>query len=431
MIIKKLIIFITILELISIQIYAMTENEKNMITAVKAGDTKTIQTLLSQNVNPNMKDERGYSLIHIAAENNKIESIKALKNSRYTDFNILLQSNSTINIQNNMRLDASYYSAMDIAAVNNNFDIVKLLMDYGANINFQIEYKPRSEFLASRYSTPKILELFLNKNIYLLMNSEDVISLIKSAVLGNNVPNINYLVKNLGIDVDTKDTNTMLHYAVGEGSVKALNELIKLRANVNNTNSNFQTPLHYAIENNTYRMKESVSSLLLSRANPNIKDKNGNTALHLAVMNAYKSADYIDIMNNLIKNNADVNILNNNNQNALNIAVENNNTDISNILINAKANLNNIHDGYAPIHIAVKNNNISILRNLLLNKAYIDIKDEKKGYTPLCIAIENNNFDICKMLITNNASMDNNAINLVKNSTNENIKRLLESGRVN
>ena len=47
------------------------------------------------------------------------------------------------------------------------------------------------------------------------------------------------------------------------------------------------------------------------------------------------------------------------------------------------------------------------------------------------MAIENNNYEICRMLITNNASMDNNAINLVKNSTNENIKRLLESGRVN
>lgn len=431
MIIKKIIIFAIILKLISMPIYALTENENNMILAVKSGDIQNIKILLSQNVNPNIKDERGYSLIHIAAENNKIESIKTLKNSPYIDFNTLLQTNSTINIQNNRSLDASYYSAMDIATVNNNFEIVKLLIDYGANINFQMEYKPRSEFLASRYANPRILELYLNKNIYLLMNSEDVISLIKSAVLGNNIANINYLVRNLGIDVDTKDTNTMLHYAVSEGSVEALNELIKLRANVNNTNADFQTPLHYAVENNSYRMKESVSSLLLSKANPNIKDKNGNTALHLAVINAHKSPDYIDIINNLIKNNADVNILNNDNQNALNIAVENNNTDASNILINAKANLNNIHNGYAPIHIAVKNNNISILKNLLLNKAYIDIKDEKKGYTPLCMAIENNNFEICKMLITNNASMDNNAVNLVKSSTNENIKRLLESGRVN
>ena len=431
MTIKKIIIFTLILNIISASIYAATENENSMISAVKYGDVKKIQALLNQNVSPNITDERGYSLIHIAAENNKIDSIKALKNSPYTDFNILLPSNAKMNMPNNNSIDASYYSAMDIAAVNNNFDIVKLLIGYGANINFQMMNKTKSEFIASKYSNPRILELYLNKNIYLLMNSEDVISLIKSAVLGNNVANINYLVKNLGIDVDTKDTNTMMHYAVGEGSVEALNELIKLRANVNNTNSNFKTPLHYAIENNSYRIKESVNSLLMARANPNIKDENGNTALHLAVMNAHKSKDYISIIDNLIRNNADVNILNNDNQNALNIAVENNNTDIANILINAKSDLDNVHNGYAPIHIAVKNNNISILENLLSNNVYIDIKDSEKGYTPLCMAIENNNYEICRMLITNNASMDNNAVNLVKNSTNENIKRLLESGRVN
>ena len=180
MTIKKIIIFTLILNIISASIYAATENENSMILAVKYGDVKKIQALLNQNVSPNITDERGYSLIHIAAENNKIDSIKALKNSPYTDFNILLPSNAKMNMPNNNSIDASYYSAMDIAAVNNNFDIVKLLIGYGANINFQMMNKTKSEFIASKYSNPRILELYLNKNIYLLMNSEDVISLIKS-----------------------------------------------------------------------------------------------------------------------------------------------------------------------------------------------------------------------------------------------------------
>ena len=153
----------------------------------------------------------------------------------------------------------------------NDFESVKLLIDSGANINFQMKEKPRSEFLASEYANPQILELYLNKNIYLLMNSEDVVSLIKSASIGNNVENINYLVKNLGIDVDTKDTNTMLHYAVGHGSVEAADELIKLGADIDNTNANFKTSLHYIIENNSDRLIESVNLLLSKKANPNIK----------------------------------------------------------------------------------------------------------------------------------------------------------------
>ncbi|MEI0796909.1 ankyrin repeat domain-containing protein [Brachyspira intermedia] len=419
---KKLIIITLFINIISL--YALTENENKMINAVKTGDIRTIQTLLSQNVNPNIKDERGYSLIHIAAENNQTIAINVLKNSPYTDLNILLDNNTKIT-NNNQYIDGSYYSAMDIATINKNFESVKLLIDSGANINFQMKEKPRSEFLASEYANPQILELYLNKNIYLLMNSEDVVSLIKSASIGNNVENINYLVKNLGIDVDTKDTNTMLHYAVGHGSIEAADELIKLGADIDNTNANFKTSLHYIIENNSDRLIESINLLLSKKANPNIKDKNGNTALHLAVMNAHKSKnEYIEVINALIKNNANVNILNDKNQLALNISVINNDTEISNILINAKSELNNMYNGYAPIHTAVKNNNIAITDSLLLNGADVDIKDSK-GYSPLAIAVENNNLEICRKLIRNNAAVDSKAIDIAKKMNNKEIKKLL------
>ena len=427
---KKFIIIAVFFNIITL--YALTENENKMINAVKTGDAKTIQLMLSQNVNPNLKDERGYTLMHIAAENNQITSINVLRTSKYTDLNTLLDKNTKIT-KNNKSIDGSYCSAMDIATINNNFESVKLLIDSGANINFQMKEKPRSEFLASEYASPKILELYLNKNIYLLMNSEDVVSLIKSASIGNNVDNINYLVKTLGIDVDTKDTNTMLHYAIGNGSIEAANELIKLGADIDNTNANFKTSLHYVIENNSNKLLESVNLLLSKNANPNIQDKNGNTALHLAVINAHNSKEYskyIEVINALIKYNANVNILNNKNQLTLNISVSNNDTEISNILINAKSELNNIDNGYAPIHVAVKNNNISIVENLLLNGANVDMKD-KRGYSPLAIAVENNNYEMCRKIIRSNATVDSKAIELAKKSNNKEIRRLLGLEEVN
>ena len=427
---KKFIIIAVFFNIITL--YALTENENKMINAVKTGDAKTIQLMLSQNVNPNLKDERGYTLMHIAAENNQITSINVLRTSKYTDLNTLLDKNTKIT-KNNKSIDGSYCSAMDIATINNNFESVKLLIDSGANINFQMKEKPRSEFLASEYASPKILELYLNKNIYLLMNSEDVVSLIKSASIGNNVENINYLVKTLGIDVDTKDTNTMLHYAVGNGSIEAANEFIKLGADIDNTNANFKTSLHYVIENNSNKLLESVNLLLSKNANPNIQDKNGNTALHLAVINAHNSKEYSKyrkVINALIKYNANVNILNNKNQLALNISVSNNDTEISNILINAKSELNNIDNGYAPIHVAVKNNNISIVENLLLNGANVDMKD-KRGYSPLAIAVENNNYEMCRKIIRSNATVDSKAIELAKKSNNKEIRRLLGLEEVN
>ena len=103
---KKFIIIAVFFNIITL--YALTENENKMINAVKTGDAKTIQLMLSQNVNPNLKDERGYTLMHIAAENNQITSINVLRTSKYTDLNTLLDKNTKIT-KNNKSIDGSYY----------------------------------------------------------------------------------------------------------------------------------------------------------------------------------------------------------------------------------------------------------------------------------------------------------------------------------
>ena len=425
--IKKLIILYILIINIS---YALTENENKMINAVKTGDIKTIQSMLSQNVNPNIKDERGFYLIHIAAENNQVNSIKTLKNSPYLDLNKLLDKNTKI-IKSNKTINASYFSAMDIAAIYNNFDALKLLIDYGANINFKMTEKPRSEFLASRYSNSKILRAYLDKNIYLLMNSEDVISIMKAAIFGDNVENINYLVRELGIDVDTKDTNTMLHYASGAGAIESMKTLIYLGANIDNTNSYFQTSLHYILEINANKKIESVKILLDGNANINLQETNGNTPLHLSLINASKSQDYSKVIDMLLEKNANVNIINKNNEIALNIAVKNNDYNNSLKLINKGSDVNHIDKYYNPLHIAIKNNNTALAKALIENGANISLRDKEKNYTPLNMAIEVGNFDICKLLVKNGAAVDNVSIELAKKSKNENIRNFFESSRMN
>ncbi|SUW07943.1 ankyrin repeat-containing protein [Brachyspira pilosicoli] len=425
--IKKLIILYILIINIS---YALTENENKMINAVKIGDIKTIQNMLSQNVNPNIKDERGYSLIHIAAENNQTNSIKTLKNSPYLDLNKLLDKNTKI-IKSNETIDASYFSAIDIAAIYNNFETLKLLIDYGANINFKMIEKPRSEFVASRYSNSKILKAYLDKNIYLLMNSEDVISIMKAAIFGDNVENINYLVRVLGIDVDTKDTNTMLHYASGVGAIESMKTLISLGANIDNTNSYFQTSLHYILDINANKKTESVKILLDNNANINLQETNGNTPLHLAIINARKSQEYSKIIDMLLAKNANVNITNNNNETALNIAVKNNDYNNSIKLINKGSDVNHIDKYYSPLHMSIKNNNIELAKALIDNGANISLRDKNKNYSPLNIAIEVGNFDICKLLVRNGAAVDNISIELAKKSKNENIRNFFESSRMN
>ncbi|MFH1643757.1 MAG: ankyrin repeat domain-containing protein [bacterium] len=180
-----------------------------------------------------------------AAIKGDIEEIKRLLKSRWIDVNNTEDDNN--------------YTPLHKAAFGGNIDVVKLLIDSGANIH------------AETYDgkTP-----------------------LWEAVLNNNYEIANYLIEK-GADVNAQGNPEGRHFDMFE-----LNSL--------------STPLHIASINGYL----DIAQLLIKNgATINIKNRYGNTPLHYAAQNGK-----FDIAKLLIGNSADINALNNKKKTPLDMA---------------------------------------------------------------------------------------------------------------
>jgi tetratricopeptide (TPR) repeat protein len=85
------------------------------------------------------------------------------------------------------------------------------------------------------------------------------------------------------VNATNRDGQTPLHYAAWEGHVDCLQLLLDADADVNATNSSGQAPLHLAA---WYGKDDAVEWLLARKADVNAQDAGGETALHHATRNS-------------------------------------------------------------------------------------------------------------------------------------------------
>lgn len=147
------------------------------------------------------------------------------------------------------------------------------------------------------------------------------------AVARNEIELVDYMLRSRAeVNVTNVDGMTPLHFATDENIANAL---ILNGANINAQNNRGSAPLHWAVS----RGKEKIVQLLLEYgANPNISDVNGNTPLHWAAKNGDNP-----IILQLIRKGADVNSTNASGSTPLLTALANGNTSPSQYLTMAGA----------------------------------------------------------------------------------------------
>nr|WP_064591284.1 ankyrin repeat domain-containing protein [Orientia tsutsugamushi] len=235
--------------------------------AVISGDIKYVKRFFSKdNTIINLQDEDNYTALHYAAICNQIEIIK-----------IILEYNPNINLQDNLGNTALHY-----AAACGYISIIELLLQYDPNC---INLCDQNKWTALHYAT-----------------ANGYIESIKLLLQYNSDSS---LQNNLG--------NTALHYIATYEYTDIVELLLKHNSNVINLlNQNKCTALHYAA------MHGNIGSIkLLLKYNSeisNLQDIWGNTALHYAAARCHiESAKlllnhnlkielhdylYIDIINN-------------------------------------------------------------------------------------------------------------------------------------
>jgi serine/threonine-protein phosphatase 6 regulatory ankyrin repeat subunit B len=247
------------------------------------------------------------------------------------------------------------------ASFREQIDIVKCLVEYGADINIQNIYGETALMCA-------------------LSDHRKYVDIIK------------YLINHgADINIQNKYGNTSLIHASQCGYSDIAEYLIEHNANVNIQNKYGNTALMYASEKGHL---DIVKSIINHGANINIQDKDGKTALMHVSMEGY-----LDIVKYLIDHGADINIQDKYEKTALIEASLRKYADVIIYLVERGVDVN-IQDKYGDTALmcATIYGYLDIIKYLIKHNANVNIQD-KYGNTALMRASMDGYVDVVKCLV--------------------------------
>eukprot|EP00833_Pecoramyces_ruminatium_P013124 jgi/Orpsp1_1/1187156/evm.model.d7180000055804.1 len=290
-----------------------------------------------------------------------------------------------------------------MACDNNNLNIVKLLVQYGAKIDvknnvsreWELEEKEEDDddddndnddrYIVTKNDTP-ILMACLSENEemvkYFVEQGVDInkpINQYTPLMLASKIKHFNiikYLVEqgaNVNAEDDEGNNSLVLSYDKDKNNERIMKYLIEHGANINAEGSKNNTYLCYACKNSD---KDRIKYLLDHGADINRKRERDPKPLIIACSN-----QNIEVVKVLIEYGADINIKNYNRDTPLMIACKKENLELVKILIEHHADVNSRNLGNdTPYSLANSKNNKEILNYLLEHGAHAHvniISDEK------------------------------------------------------
>lgn len=267
-------------------------------------------------------------------------------------------------------------STLHVAVENKNFEMVRLLVEQGANINYNGYSDITALMIAASDNNIKIME-------YLLDHQADI---NKTGMNGSA------LFFALNITTPSKYTNILANR-------KTANYLISKGINLNLLNEDDESALMYSIR---FKNIESFKYLVKKGADINKRNKEGKNVLFYLIQNypfqCEKCNDTSELMQYIIDNKIDINSPDKYNNTPLHISVLYGKDKLTRILVKNRASLN-IKDsqGQTPLYFAIDNDDFITTKYLVENGASLDVEDYNQ-ITPYGNAIRKNNSQIIKFL---------------------------------
>lgn len=316
-------------------------------------------------------------------------------------------------------------------------ELVKCLIEHGADKNYFMPRGFTAFYLSAAYADKEVFDYFLytlgeniNQNSlagtplafavgkdrldmveHLIKNGANVnlgnlnhnITPLMLASLRGNYPIVQILLKhNATVNTIWFDPRTALHCAVIRGSVEIVKTLLEHGADINYVSEGFGTPLFQAVEAKNITMVQFL--LDIKDININLGTRTQNTTpLMLAVKN-----EQFEITQ-LLLTHPEIYISNANIQGipALHFwAKYNTPIEIIEHLIKHGSEINKLVNPIGnPLHVSSARNNLDVVRTLIKHNANLNLYDNTQK-TPLMVATSKGFLKIVKTLLENNAKVN-------------------------
>ncbi|KAH8657761.1 ankyrin repeat-containing domain protein [Xylariales sp. PMI_506] len=309
---------------------------------------------------------------------------------------------------NSSRDDSALRKALQKASARDNVDIIKLLLQFGAQVDARTDDEFPALFRAAQAGQTAVVTELLEHGSHLEVQSRDgQTALFAAGVRGfKNVVKM-LLEKGAHVDAEDRDGRTpLLALAADKGSISVWTAgaeestwlLISYGANLEAKDNIGRTSLLWAVTNGHY---ELVKMLLVSGADVSAANDRGRTALHLAVDSSEKSqnARRHDIVELLLQYNADARATSDGGWTPLHNAAQKGLRSVVQLLLHADADVNaTLSNGMTALHWAAFNGFEDTVR-IILRREDVDltIKDGF-GRLPWLCAAEKGHDDLVELL---------------------------------
>ncbi|KAK7402650.1 hypothetical protein QQX98_011596 [Neonectria punicea] len=405
---------------------------------------EVVRVLLNAGANVNAADACWQTPLHKAAQQQCLESIKLLVEggANVETYDHEGQSPVTHAIsQNNLRMlnelyrddlenrlpELAAWKNLELAVKSSALDVLKLLMSASKDVVTETNFRGRTLLhIAAQHPNVDVVTLLLECGLDVNLPGYYARTPLYEAVRAGNVENMRRLLE-WGAEVDKTDNAsiTPLYTAAERGDVEAISVLLDAKADIDRGCKNGRrTPLWIAANS---RKLKAAKRLLDAGANVNVATGGGWAPLHacahdlnmmrllvafLANVNLEKDDGCTPLhvsassgnphgVTFLLEKGADPDIVNSNRQTPLHVALKNGKNTAADALLNHDKpfGLNGLDDdGMAPIHWAVKMDEVGLVTSLIEKGADVTT-NMANGTSCLTMAIDQGLVEIVSMLL--------------------------------
>ncbi|KAG7306284.1 hypothetical protein JYU34_008884 [Plutella xylostella] len=326
--------------------------------AAKFGNLTTLLLLLEDGGDPLRKTKSGETPLHMACRSCKPEVVRHLiqfvKDTKGESV-----ATSYIDSVDEDGSSALHYackiSKEEVKIPSNDREVVKLLIENGANVTLTTKHSHETAF--------HVCAVAGNNDIM-----SEMITHMSAADIGR------------ALNKQNSQGWTPLLIACNRGHMELVNTLLSNHARVDVFDVEGRSALHLAAEHGFIQV---CDALLTNKAFINSKARNGRTALHLAAMNGYTH-----LVKFLIRDhNAMIDVLTLKKQTPLHLAAGNGQIEVCKLLLELGANIDATDEmGQKPIHAAAQNNFSEVAQLFLQQHPNLVMATTKDGNTCAHIA---------------------------------------------